>query len=60
MKQYIVQKYVMANGVSEAMRKSKRMPIHEVYVSAGWLEKVANMQFNNVPTPVKTGFRGKE
>lgn len=40
MKQYIIQKYVLANSVIEAVKKSKRMPIHEVYVHNAWFEKV--------------------
>ena len=37
--QYLVQKYVMASSVEEAVRKSKKLPIHEVYISGQWFEK---------------------
>lgn len=43
-KQYIVQKYVMADSVTEALRKSKHMPIHEVFLHNNWFEKSVNKE----------------
>jgi hypothetical protein len=38
MKQYIVRKFVMANNVMEAIKKSARIPIEEAYVNPEWKE----------------------
>lgn len=43
-KQYIVQKYVMAESVTEALKKSKTMAVHEVFVHNSWFDK-AGMEF---------------
>lgn len=52
-KQYIVQKYVMANSVTEAIKKSKNLPIHEVYVHSDWLSKNTNSNFfGEDPNPI--------
>lgn len=42
--QYVVQKYVMAESVEQAVRKSKKVPIHEVFISSAWFEKM-NSEF---------------
>lgn len=55
-KQDIVSKYVMANSVTEAVNKSKRMPVHEVYVHNAWFDKAANYAFNFEPQP-PSGFK---
>lgn len=57
-KQYIVQKYVMAESVAEAIKKSKKLPIHEVYIHNSWFEKNPNYNFFEIPTE-KTGFAKK-
>lgn len=44
-KQYIIQKYVMADSVAEALKKSPKTPIHEVYLHSGWFEKNLNQDF---------------
>lgn len=44
-KQYIIQKYVMAESVKEALEKARRMPVHEVYVHNVWFDKNADNQF---------------
>lgn len=54
-KQYIVQKYVMAESTQEAIKKSKKSPIHEVFVHNAWLEKQSNYAFFPSKTN-KTGF----
>lgn len=52
-KQYIVQKYVMAHSVTEAIKKSKNLPIHEVYVHGAWLDKNTNSNFfGEEPNPI--------
>lgn len=38
-KQYIVQKYVMADSVQEALKKQSRIPVHEIYIHNQWFEK---------------------
>lgn len=43
--QYLVQKYVMAESAADAISRSRKLPIHEVFVSSAWLEKVANNEF---------------
>lgn len=35
-KLYIVRKYVMAKSVAEAIKKSHKEPVHEVYVDDEW------------------------
>lgn len=57
-KQYIVSKYVMADSIAEALRKSKKIPIHEVYVHNSWFEK-QNFEWN-VPQSTKLGFNKKK
>lgn len=55
--QYIVQKYVVAESVAEAIEKSKKLPIHEVYISGSWFEKM-NSEFNRqVSSDEKIGFK---
>lgn len=55
-KQYIVSKYVMAESVTEALKKAKKTPITEVYVHNAWLEK--NKEHNMYERPVKKiGFK---
>ena len=54
--QYIVQKYVVAESVDEAIKKSKKLPIHEVFISSGWFEKVANNEFNRSESKPMKGF----
>lgn len=44
-KQYFVVKYVMAENTEEAIRKSKKTPIHEVYVHNAWMEKNTENNF---------------
>lgn len=55
-KQFIVQKYVMADSAAEAIKKSKHIPIHEVYVHGNWFEKNAGYEWNP-PKVKKTGFK---
>jgi hypothetical protein len=38
MKQYIVKKLVMANSAKEAIDKSRRYPIAEVFADPSWKE----------------------
>ncbi len=56
-KQFIVQKYVMADSVKEAMEKSKHIPIHEVFVHNNWFEK-AGYEWSTTPAR-KMGFKNK-
>lgn len=51
-KQYIVQKYVMADSAVEALKKAKYMPVHEIYVHNAWFEKNGdnNFFFKEPPT----------
>ena len=51
-KQYIVQKYVLADSAAEAVAKAKRLPVHEVFLHGGWLEKAANFEFFSQPQRV--------
>ncbi len=44
-KQYLIQKFVMAESVDDAIKRSKKLPIHEVYVHNAWFEKQANYDF---------------
>lgn len=46
-KQFIVQKYVMAESVSEALKKAKKLPVHEVFVHNSWFEKSVAFEFFN-------------
>lgn len=55
-KQYIVQKYVMAESTQEAIKKSKFLPIHEVFVHNSWFEKQANFEWTKTVTP-NAGFK---
>lgn len=57
-KQYIVSKYVIADSVKEAVQKSKKIPIHEVYVHNSWFEK-QNYEWN-APQKSSVGFYGKK
>ena len=57
-KQYIVQKFVMADNADEAIAKSKKTPIHEVFLHNNWLAKERNFNFFDPPTPA-TGFKNK-
>lgn len=59
-KQYLVQKYVMANSVAEAIKKSKNLPIHEVYVHGSWFEKVANYEWSPAPASETSGFKKEQ
>lgn len=43
--QYIVVKYVMAKSAQEAVNKSRKFPIHEVYVHSNWAEKNTGHNF---------------
>lgn len=44
-KQYIVQKYVMADTVEEALRKAKKLPYHEVFLHGEHFNKCLNSEF---------------
>lgn len=54
--QYIVQKYVMAESVEEAIQKAKKLPVHECYISNAWFEKVAGCEFYRVEVGSNPGF----
>lgn len=54
-KQYIIQKYVMADSVAEALKKAPKTPIHEVFIHNGWFEKNMNQDFYYTE-PRITGF----
>lgn len=54
-KQYIVSKYVMADSMEEAKKKSKKMPVHEIYVHNSWFEK-QNFEWEQNKTNNRTGF----
>ena len=58
-KQFIVQKYVMAESVVEALKKAKKLPVHEVFIHNNWFEKNANYEWNKAPEPKPTGFKPK-
>lgn len=58
-KQYIVQKYVMADSAEDAVKKSKSLPIHEVYVHSSWFEK-QNAEFFAVAGSSPLGFKEKD
>jgi hypothetical protein len=49
MKQYVVCKFVQANSVTEALKKAKIIPVHEVYLHGGWFEKNRNFEFFDPP-----------
>ena len=57
-KQYVIQKYVMADSVKQAVEKSKKLPIHEVFIHNPWFEKVAGFEWTqeSKKTP---GFKNK-
>jgi|WetSurMetagenome_2_1015567.scaffolds.fasta_scaffold16395_5 hypothetical protein len=38
-KQYCIVKYVMAENANQALNKSKKVPISEIYIHNAWLEK---------------------
>lgn len=54
----MVQKYVMADSVKEAVEKSKKIPIHEVYVHNQWFERAVGFEFT-APQKSTTGFTKK-
>ena len=58
--QYVVMKHVMAESAMEAVKKSLRLPVHEVYINNSWFEKVANYEFNRTSSSSVTGFRQKK
>ncbi len=58
-KQYIVQKYVMADNVDEAIKKSRTLPIHEVFVHNNHFEKELNYNFFLSASAKKQGFQVK-
>lgn len=58
-RQYIIRKYVMAASAAEAVEKSRKVPIHEVYVDNSWLEKVRNNDFFSTEKSSIPGF-GKQ
>lgn len=35
----------MAENVSEALRKAKKLPVHEIYVHGAWFDKANNYEF---------------
>lgn len=37
--QYIVQKYVMASSLKEALRKEKKTEIHSAWIDKEWIEQ---------------------
>lgn len=53
--QYIIQKYVLAESLAEAVRKSRKIPIHEVFISNAWFEK-QNSEFYRSDKKSCTGF----
>lgn len=55
-KQYVVSKFVMANSVKEALEKSKKIPVSEIYVHNSWFERVAGFEFTS-PSPGQMGFK---
>lgn len=58
-KQFIVQKYVMADSVKEAIEKSRHIPIHEVYIHNQWFDKIANFEFSPAIISPQVGFNKK-
>ncbi len=44
-KQYFVLKVVMAENVIEALNKSRKLSVTEVYIHSGWLEKEKNNNY---------------
>lgn len=58
-RQYIIRKYVMAESAQEAVEKSKRVPIDEVYIDNSWLERnTDNNLFLNDKSNI--GFNAKK
>lgn len=51
-KQYVIQKYVMANSVEEAVKKSRKIPIHEVFIHSQWFDKVGSTFYVTEPEPI--------
>lgn len=58
-KQYIVQKYVMADSVKQALEKSKKLPVHEVFIHNSWFEKVAGFEWTSPVLQKGPGFKQK-
>lgn len=58
-KQFIVQKYVMADSVKEAIEKSRHIPIHEVFIHNQWFDKIANFEYNPAKIAPQVGFTKK-
>jgi hypothetical protein len=58
-KQFIVQKYVMAESVEEAIKKAKNLPVHEVFLHNSWFEKEKNFVFFD-QSQDKIGFEKKK
>lgn len=46
----------MAESVQEALRKSKYLPIHEVFLHSGWFDKIAGQEFFQKNVSDKVGF----
>lgn len=57
MKQYVILKFVMANSTTEALKKAKKLPVHEVYIHGGWFEKQNHEFYGN--RPATPGFKQK-
>jgi len=58
-KQYIVTKHIMAESAEEALRKSKKRPVDEVYVNNSWLEKNTDYNMFDIKNPT-VGFHEKK
>lgn len=58
-KQYIIQKYVMADSVTEAIKKAKTLPIHEVFLHNNWFEKAIGYEFYAKASDLP-GFKEKQ
>lgn len=48
----------MADSAKEAVEKSKRLPIHEVYVHNQWFERAVGYEFI-APQKSQTGYKKK-
>ena len=59
-KQYIVQKYVLAESVAEALRKSKGAPVHEIFLHSQWFEKNRDNNFFEEKPRASIGLKAKK
>lgn len=56
-KLFIIQKYVMARTIQEAIRIEKKQPVQEAFLDGDWKKNMLSIE--QFPPPPQVGFKGK-